>query len=84
MTLLCARYWAAREKYDQAIAQAGQLQAVNPDSAYTDQILLIAADCEIRRGHKDRAVAVLNSILKDYPGSPLVPLVKKNLEILEK
>jgi TolA-binding protein len=84
LTLLLARYWAAREKYAQAVAQAEQLQAVNPDSSYADQILLLAADCELRRGRKDRAVATLHSILKEYPGSPIVPLVKKNLDALGK
>ena len=38
-----------------AVAQAERLQAVNADSAYVDQILLLAADCELRRGKKDRA-----------------------------
>jgi TolA-binding protein len=84
LTLLYARYWAARGKFAQAIAQAEQLQAVNPDSAYTDQILFLAADCELRRGREDRAAATLHSILKDYPGSPLVPTVRKKLEELEK
>ena len=83
MTLLYARYWAARGKYAQAVAQAEQLQAVNPDSAYADQILFLAADCELRRGREDRAAATLHSILKDYPGSPLVPTVRKKLEELE-
>ena len=84
LTLLYARYWAARGKYAQAIAQAEQLQAVNPDSAYADQILFLAAECEVRRDRQDRALATLHSILKDYPGSPLVPAVQKKLAELEK
>jgi TolA-binding protein len=84
LNLLFSKYFAGREMYDAAVAQAERLQAVNADSAYVDQILLLAADCELRRGKKDRALATLNSILKDYPGSPLIPLVKKNLELLEK
>ena len=83
LTLLCARYWAGRGKYAQAIAQAEQLLAVNPDSPYVDQLLLVAADSEMRRGRKDRALATLHSLLKDYPGSPLAPLAKKNIEVLE-
>jgi tetratricopeptide (TPR) repeat protein len=82
-TLLFARYWAGREKYAEAIAQAEQLQAVNPDSPYNDQLLYLAADCEMHRGRKDRAVATLHSLLKDYPGSPLAPKVKKQIEMLE-
>ena len=83
LTLLYARYWAGRGKYAQAIAQAEQLLAVNRDSPYVDQLLLLAADSEMRRGRKDRALATLHSLVKDYPGSPLVPLAKKNIEALE-
>lgn len=83
LNLLLAKFFFGREQYDAAVAQAERLQAVNPDSAYVDQILLLSADCELRRGKKDRALATLNSILKDYPGSPLVPLVRKNIELIE-
>jgi tetratricopeptide (TPR) repeat protein len=82
-TLLFARYWTGRGKYAQAIAQAEQLQAVNPDSPYIDQLLYLAADSEMRLGRKDRAVATLHSLLKDYPGSPLAAKVKKQVEMLE-
>ena len=82
-TLLFARYWAGRGKYAQAIAQAEQLQAVNPDSPYIDRLLYLAADSEMRLGRKDRAVATLRSLLKDYPGSPLAAKVKKQVEMLE-
>jgi TolA-binding protein len=83
-TLLAARYWAGRGKYAQAIAQVEQLQAVNPDSPYVDQALLLAADSEMRRGRKDRALATLHALVKDYPGSPLAPLAKKNIDVLKK
>jgi tetratricopeptide (TPR) repeat protein len=83
LNLLFCKFFIGREMFDAAVAQAERLQAVNPDSAYVDQILLLAADCELRRGKKDRALATLHSILKDYPGSPLVPQAKKNIETLE-
>jgi PKD repeat protein len=83
-SLLFARYWAARGQFAQAIAQAERLQAVNTESPYLDQILFLAADCETRRGRKDRAVATLRSLLKDCPGSPLTPTVEKNIALLEK
>jgi tetratricopeptide (TPR) repeat protein len=82
-TLLFARYWAGREKYTQAVVQAEQLQAVNPDSPYIDQLLYLAAESEIHRDRKDRALATFHSLLKDYPGSPLVPAAKKEIEALE-
>jgi TolA-binding protein len=84
LTLMLAKYWAGRKKYDAAIAQADQLQTANPNSPYADQILFLAADCEMRRGRKDRALATLRSILQNYPGSPMIPLVKENISILEK
>ncbi len=56
LTLLYARYWHDRGKFAQAIAQSEQLLAVNPDSPYVDQLLLVAADSEMRRDRKDRGV----------------------------
>ena len=44
---------------------------------------MLAADCETARGRTDRAAATLNSLLKDYPGSPLVPAAKEKLEGLK-
>ncbi len=82
-TLLLARYWFGRGRYAQAIAQAEQLHAVSPDSPYIDRLLFLAADCEMRLGRKDRALATLHSLVNDYPGSPLAPRVKKSIEILE-
>lgn len=81
-TLLAARYWAGRGKHAQAIAQVEQLQAVNPDSPYLDQLLWLAAESEGLRGRKDRQKATLQSLLKDCPGSPLVPKAKRELERL--
>jgi PKD repeat protein len=83
-TLLFARYWVGCGKYAQAIAQAEQLQTVNQDSPYSDRLLYIAADCEMRLGRKDRAVATLHTLLKDYPGSPLAAKVRKQVEMIEK
>ncbi len=83
LTLQIAHYWAGRGKYAQAIAQAEQLQAVSPDSPYIDQLLFLAADSEMRLGRKDRALATLHALVKDYPGSPLAPLANKNVELLE-
>jgi tetratricopeptide (TPR) repeat protein len=83
LTLLYARYWAAAAKPAQAVAQVEQLLAVNRDSPYADQGLMLAAECELARKRPDRAVAVLRSLLADYPGSPLVPQAQKLLARLE-
>jgi len=77
LTLLYARYWAGRELYAQATAQVEQLECVNPESAYIDQALMLAARCEAKRGRRDRALAILHALVKQYPGSPLVPEVKQ-------
>ena len=83
LTLMLARYWALRKQYPQAVAQAAQLQTVSPDSPYIDRLLYLAADCELKQGHRERAIAGLHVLQKDYPGSPLIPTVKKALAQLE-
>jgi predicted negative regulator of RcsB-dependent stress response len=83
LSFLLARAWAAGGAYDRAIAVAGDLLAVNPDSASADRLALLAADCEEQRGETARAVASLQAILTDYPGSPLVPEVRKRLSRLQ-
>ncbi len=83
LNLMLARYWAGREEYAQAVALAEAQLAVNPASPYVDQLLLLAADCEVKRGQIDQALAFLNQLLKDYPGSPLVPVVRENIAKIE-
>ena len=83
LSLLFARYWAGREMYAQAIALADQLLTVNADSPYMDQLLLLGADCEVKRKNPDRALAMLHSLVRDYPGSPLVPRVREKIAKLE-
>ncbi len=83
LTIMYARYWAALEKWGQVVAQAEQLQAVNPDSPYVDQALVLAAEADVKRNRPDRAIATLRSLLNDYPGSPLVPEIKKTLAEME-
>jgi PKD repeat protein len=83
LNLMLARYWAARDMHEQAVALAEAQLAVNPDSPYIDRLLLLAAECEVGRGQVDQALAFLNQLLKDYPGSPLVPVVRENIAKLE-
>lgn len=83
LTLKYVRYWAGREQYDQAVALAEQLMNLNPESPYSDQILLLAAECEVKRGKTDRALATLQGLLHDQPGSPLVPQIQQRIAELE-
>jgi len=82
LTLLQARYWAARNKWPQAIALAGDLVAINPDSPYADRLVFLGAECEEKSGRGDRARAAYQSLLTDYPGSPLVGDARKKLAML--
>ncbi len=83
LSLYYARYWDARGMYPQAVAQVEQLECVNPESPYIDRALLLAARCEARRDQSDRALAILQKLVKTYPGSPLVPEVKQIIARLE-
>ncbi|HUT94677.1 MAG TPA: PKD domain-containing protein [Thermoguttaceae bacterium] len=83
LNLVLAQYWAGRGEYAQAVALVEAQLAVNPDSPHIDQLLVLVADCEVKRGQVDRALAFLNQLLKDYPGSPLVPVVRENIAKLE-
>jgi predicted negative regulator of RcsB-dependent stress response len=79
VTCMYARYWAGRDKNQQAIALAGQLTAVNPDSPYIDQMQMLVAECHLATGAPEKAVATLESFLKGYPGSPLVKEAKQRI-----
>jgi tetratricopeptide (TPR) repeat protein len=83
VTLMYARYWAGREKYEQALALAGQLSAVNADSPYIDQIEILASECHAAMGSPEKAIATLESMIKTYPGSPLVPEAKERIAHLK-
>jgi TolA-binding protein len=72
LTFLRASWWSARGKYPQAIATAGDLLAINPDSPYADRLVFLSGECEEKLGHNARAQARFQSLLNDYPGSPLV------------
>ena len=81
---MAARYWAGRGHWAQAVAQAEQLHTANPDSPYADQALYLAAESQMFLGQRDRTLATLQTILKEYPGSPLVAKVKENVATLER
>jgi len=79
LPLLQARYCVARGNDARAIALTGDALAVNPDCSDADRLAYLAAECEDRVGHVDRAAAAYRTFLNDYPGSPLVPEVKQKL-----
>ena len=81
--LLFARYWFGRGNYAAAISQSDQLLVVNPASPYADRLLALAAEAEEKRGQIDRAIATLGSLVRDYPGSPLVSHSQAEVKRLE-
>lgn len=83
LNLLFSRYWIGRENYAAAVAQSDQLLAINPASPYADRLLALAAEAEEKRDRVDRALATLQSLLRDYPGSPLVPHIQTEIKRLE-
>lgn len=84
LSLLQAHYWSAREKYPQAIAVASDLLVVHPHSPYADRLVFLTAECEEKSDRLSRAVAAYQSLITDYPGSPLVDLAKKQIARLTK
>lgn len=82
-SLLLARYWIASNKLPNAITVANDLLMVNQDSPYADRLLFLSATCEVKRGNTARAAAAYESLLTDYPGSPLVKTAKERLAKLK-
>ncbi len=83
LPLLYARYLAAGNKHQQAAAKANDALNVSHDSPYADQLLELIAQCEERLGALDKAIAAWQSLVTDYPGSPLVEKAKQELDRLK-
>jgi TolA-binding protein len=79
LPLLWARYHIARGQWADVVVVANDLLAVNRDAPHADSLVFLAAECEERLGHPDRARAGYQSLLSDYPGSPLVPAARQKL-----
>jgi hypothetical protein len=79
LTLLWARYHIARGQWADVVVVANDLLAVNRDAPHADSLVFLAAECEERLGHPDRARAGYKSLVSDYPGSSLVPAARQKL-----
>jgi tetratricopeptide (TPR) repeat protein len=75
--LLRARCDLARGRYSRARLEVGDLLAVDADSPYADRLLLVAAEAQARLGDKSKANDLLDRLIRDYPGSPLVPSARR-------
>lgn len=79
LALLEARIWAANGKQDRVLRVADDLLVLQPNSAYADQLLDLSARSELALKKPDDARLRWERLLRDYPGSPLVPSVKSEL-----
>jgi tetratricopeptide (TPR) repeat protein len=79
LSTLLARYWMARSRPNVALAVAGDLLTVAPQSPYADRLMLVQAEAEEALGHPDRAIAACETLLADYPGSPLRDAAKEKI-----
>lgn len=80
VSLLWGKYWFARKNYDAVTAWADRMLVLNPYSPYIEELLLLSAQADVARNQPDRAKATLESLIKDYPGSPLVGEAKELLK----
>lgn len=83
LPLLWGKYWFARGRYEVVTALADRLLVLNPYSPYIEELLLLSAQADVALKRVDRAKATLESLLKDYPGSPLVGEAKQLLDKLQ-
>ena len=54
-----------------------------PQSPYADRLVLVQAEAEEALGHPDRAIAACETLLADYPGSPLRDAAKEKIAALK-
>ncbi|MCS7238670.1 MAG: PKD domain-containing protein [Thermoguttaceae bacterium] len=80
---LKTRYWLARNQLGPARQVVEQLLTINPTSPYADLALFALAEAEVTRGLRDQALAHLQQLIRDYPGSPTIPQAKALLSKLE-
>jgi tetratricopeptide (TPR) repeat protein len=83
LSYLLARYWLGRGQLAPANLVLEQLLTVNSASPYADLVLFAVAEGESTRGDPERAIALVTQLVRDYPGSPVVPEAKALLAKLE-
>jgi TolA-binding protein len=61
---------AAKDDKAGALQEAMDLLGANPSSAYAVRLLMLAAECQVALGDKDKARLLLQSAVDDYPEDP--------------
>ena len=65
-----------------ALAEAGDLLASNPASAYAVRLLILSADCQAALGRKEQARLLLQTAVEDYPEDAYRQEAKNKLDVL--
>jgi len=82
--LLYAKLLIARKDYEGGVRELEKLVTVNPKSTYAPEALMTEADCYLQLGDAQKAIAALESLVEDYPDSPLVEDARKKIEEIRK
>jgi tetratricopeptide (TPR) repeat protein len=72
-TVLLARLLLQQEEARRAADELEALLRANPESQYADLALWTLADCYLALKDRERALAALDRLQKDYPTSGLIP-----------
>lgn len=78
-SLLTARKHLTAGSPEKAAREARALVAVNPNSQYAPELLLLASEAYIKLTKPDESKAALRQIVEKYPESPLAAKAKKIL-----
>jgi len=82
-TLLLARLLLKQQAPRRAADELEALLRVNHESQYADQALWALADCYLAMKDRERALACLDRLQRDYPTSGLIPrLEERRQEVL--
>jgi len=71
-SVLAVKLALATDDLKEAAKQAEILLAINPESQYAPELLLLLADARRREGKDDLAVQAVRRLKSDYPDSPFV------------
>ncbi len=81
-SLLRARALRARGDRDAALREALALTEANRDSPYAVRLLLLAAECYVDRGNREKARLLLQTAVEDYPEDAYRDEARRRLQAL--
>ena len=81
-SFLRASALAAKDDKAGALLEAMDLLGANPSSAYAVRLLMLAADCQVALGDKEKARLLLQSAAEDYPEDPDQAKARSRLMVL--